>query len=188
MPNNSVQKWEIKEWFDKNLDWEKVYMIPRLCTGESRLRSFQYNLLHRAIFTNSRLVKAKIISGPIRCTFCNIDDETIEHLFGFCPVSRSLYLQLLSKILEHYDIGLSQVDLEPNNLIFGLTSDEPDIITVNHLLIMSKNFIYINRCNNNATPSFDSLLKFISSKINMEKMSLSEDNFRSKWQNFEFLF
>ena len=139
MSNNAEEKWSSKDWFDQNLDWEKVYMLPRLCTGESCLRSFQYSLVHRSIFTNSRLVKAKIITGPSRCTFCNIDEETIEHLFCFCPKSRSLYLQLIAMIKEHFEINIEQNDLNPNNIIFGFLFEEETKNSINHLFILTKN-------------------------------------------------
>ena len=111
----------------------------------------------------------------------------IEHPFCFCPKSRSLYLQLISAIRDHLDIDITQRDLNPNSLIFGFLSEETYMDAINHLFILAKKFIYISRCNNIVDPSFDHLLRFIKSKLNLERFT-SKEKFDLKWRNFDFLF
>ncbi len=180
--NSSELNWEKKEWFDRVVTWEKYYEIPHISIPESELKSFQYSIIHRSIYTNSKLVKAKIISGPIRCTFCNIDDENIEHLFFFCPKARTLYMQLLDYIKSETNFDTSALVLNPFNILFGFLIDIECINAINHLFILTKRFIYICRCKNETDPTFGNLLKFIKFKIKLEKMSVSPtENFDKKW-------
>ena len=48
-------KWESREWFDNSLSWADIYLIPHNCTEDTRLKSFQYNILMRAVYTNNKL-------------------------------------------------------------------------------------------------------------------------------------
>ena len=43
-----------------NVDWKKIYMLPRLTTIESSLRSFQYKILNNVLFLNERLYKFNV--------------------------------------------------------------------------------------------------------------------------------
>ena len=61
-PERSQTKWlrdcEIENV--ENLDWESIYLLPRLCTVSTKLRNFQFKFLHRKIATNSFLYKIKL--------------------------------------------------------------------------------------------------------------------------------
>ena len=39
------------------VEWEKVYMLPRIVTTESSLRSFQYKILNNILYLNERLFR-----------------------------------------------------------------------------------------------------------------------------------
>ena len=60
-------------------EWDSIYLLPRKVTIESRTRDFQNKILNRILFTNKMLFKMKI-SDTDKCTFCNEEEETIEHL------------------------------------------------------------------------------------------------------------
>ena len=45
----------------QDLDWASIYMIPRMVTVESKLRIFQYKLLHNILYLNDRLYKVGIV-------------------------------------------------------------------------------------------------------------------------------
>ena len=38
-----------------NLDWTKIFILPRLTTYNTYLRSFQYKILHNILFLNKKL-------------------------------------------------------------------------------------------------------------------------------------
>ena len=179
--NNSEINWKKKEWFNREVPWERYYEIPHICTVEADLKSFQYKILHKALYTNSKLVKAKIIPGPIRCTFCDIDTENIEHLFYFCPKARTLYLQLFDYVNDKTNLDTSVFKLCPFSVLFGFLNDVEYINAINHLILLTKRFIYICRCKNIVDPNFQNLLNFIKFKIKLEKMSIKSEIFQAKW-------
>ena len=71
---------EYKIYFEKVLrfgkvEWEKVYMLPRIVTIESSLRSFQYKLLKNILYLNERLFKFNIVDSPLR-SLCGAYNES----------------------------------------------------------------------------------------------------------------
>ena len=61
----------------------QLFSEMRKITNSSKLRSFQFRLLHLSIVTNVQLKKWKILDSDI-CTFCKNYSETLEHLFFHC--------------------------------------------------------------------------------------------------------
>ena len=76
-----------------NLDWTKIFILPRLTTYNTYLRSFQYKILHNILFLNKKLYFSGITKSPL-CSYCNTNDETPIHLFCECNSTKSLWLQL----------------------------------------------------------------------------------------------
>ena len=181
---NSQNKWEEKDWFEKNRNWTDIFEMPFLTTKETKIISFQYNLVHRAIFTNTKLVKAKLITGPVRCSFCNIDDETIEHLFYFCPVTRSLYLQIMEH-LKKKGLWPNNLNMNPCDILFGFKLSDTTRIVINYIFLYAKYFIHVAKCKNENVLSITSFLNYIRHKIKLEKISLSDQNFVEKWGGYE---
>ena len=57
------------------------------------MRTFQYRFLHRYIALNNFLLTIKI-SETDKCMFCNLENETLSHLFYYCVDVRNLWLHL----------------------------------------------------------------------------------------------
>ena len=77
------------------VEWGKVYMLPRIVTIESSLRSFQYKILNNILYLNERLFKFNIVDSPL-CSLCGAYKESIKHLFCTCTVTQRLWDQLRS--------------------------------------------------------------------------------------------
>ena len=73
--------------------WFKSYTLAFLCTNESKLRVFQFQLLHRKLATNYFLFKIGIKSND-QCSFCKESSETLLHLFWECPFVKSFWNDL----------------------------------------------------------------------------------------------
>ena len=80
-----------QRWFEHNLkleqnqdsydfDWNKIYMLPRKSTIDSRTRVFQYRLLNNVLYFNDQLYKMKIVVTPL-CSLCNKFTENAIHFF-----------------------------------------------------------------------------------------------------------
>ena len=70
-PPKSQEKWLADCNFCDfdTIDWGKSYTLPFLCTNESKLRVFEFYLLHRKVASNYFLFKTGIKSND-QCSFC----------------------------------------------------------------------------------------------------------------------
>ena len=63
-------------------DWSIYFQILKQYCRDTYLIHFPYMLLHRVIPTKALLFKIHIKYTKL-CSFCNVEDETVEH---FCLV------------------------------------------------------------------------------------------------------
>ena len=95
------------------LQWKYIYTLPRITTIDSKLRCFQYKVLHSTYYIP--LSKAFFISHtytPV-CSFCNLEDETVIHLFVHCSKTTRLSCKVLTQVyrfgtslLLHFRMGV----------------------------------------------------------------------------------
>ena len=79
---------------DYNFEWNKIYEIPFMVTTDSKTRQFQYRILNRILYTNKLLYKMKI-ADTFKCTFCNEEDETIQHLLFSCKYTELFWKEII---------------------------------------------------------------------------------------------
>ena len=75
------------------LDWRKIYILPRITTINTYLRTFQYKILIDILFLNKKLFVFQMKNvqlGP----FCNKEEETLLHTFSDCTFVINLWQQL----------------------------------------------------------------------------------------------
>ena len=84
-PPVSKSKYE-KLFPTHDLPWKDFYLLPRSVTLDSKMREFQYKVLSRILYAKKALLRVDIVNSPA-CTFCQISDESLEHLFIHCPTS-----------------------------------------------------------------------------------------------------
>ena len=80
-------------------DMSEYYSINFQCTVETKLRSFQFKILQRILTTNKFLNICKI--NEDLCYFCNVEIETLEHLFWLCPVINNFWKEVTA-VLKPY--------------------------------------------------------------------------------------
>ena len=70
------------EKLNLNLDteWDKICLIPRRATIETKMRIFQYKMLNNFLYMNKKLCKMGLVETSL-CSFCKEHDETLIHLF-----------------------------------------------------------------------------------------------------------
>ena len=84
-PDTIFSKWS-KDIFENQMEKNKLFSAfanINHITISTKLRNFQYKLLHRVLALNPFLNKIGIV-GDNKCTFCKLLDETITHLFYDC--------------------------------------------------------------------------------------------------------
>ena len=95
-PLKSQGKWLAEDLIgNETVNWESTYSLPFWCSKETKLREFQFKLLHRRITTNDFLYKIGIKQSD-SCTFCGEATENLVHLFWSCKYSNPLLERLLS--------------------------------------------------------------------------------------------
>ena len=121
-----------------HLDWEKNILLPFKVTLDTKLREFQYKILHRNSYTNDMLFKIRIVDSPL-CYFCGKEIETLEHFFFFCEWVRFFWKEL-NTILKSQKITSGSFDIK--NVIFGLFHPKNNSILVNYIILEIKYFIF----------------------------------------------
>ena len=59
------------------LDWPGIHSNLKNSTSNTKLKWFQYRIIHRVLTTNDYLYKRKVIDSD-RCAFCKTEKETIS--------------------------------------------------------------------------------------------------------------
>ena len=132
---------------DNDIDWATIYMLPRLATYNTYMRSFQYKLLNNVLFLNKKLHIFGIKSSPL-CSFCNLCEETPLHIFYECDSIKCLW----SDLVHYFQNSLVLPILTPQTAIFGfLDSTNSDYnfkknkLLINHIILIFKLYVYRSR-------------------------------------------
>ncbi len=167
-------------------NWEEIYGNIYLATIYTKFRDFQFRLLHRTLVTNRKLVLMEL-SNNEKCTFCNVESETIEHLLYDCQCCHLIWNRLINLIFLHTGI---QLDCTKINVLFGipLEGNFPVKQAINTCLVIAKQYIYACRCLNKM-PNFQELIERIKGYRLIEyKIALKHDKIdkhNRKWRSLE---
>ena len=73
-----------------------IFLRPRTTTLLTKVREFQYKLLHGAIYTKEKLLKFGFVENN-QCSFCKQMVETYKHLFWDCVHVKPLWQKVIDK-------------------------------------------------------------------------------------------
>ena len=132
----------LQNMIQEEINWNEAFEIIYNTTIETKLREFQFKLLHNILPTNSILYRWKLTDSP-RCCFCFISNETIDHLFCSCPNTITLYLHIKEWLLKK-DIVLP--DLSISKVLIGIQPRQRNCL-INHIILIFKYCVY--SCRNN---------------------------------------
>ena len=144
-----ISKFPIKAFnkhstFLNNLNQEmygEAFSIMYRCTRSTKLKDFQFRLLHMALITNKELFLFKISTSD-RCTFCKTAKEDIYHTLVHCKFSKRIWAYLQTYMSEKTGITLQFSD---NDIILG-SNFFPFFQLYNHILLLTKQYLYACRC------------------------------------------
>ena len=140
LPQRNQDKWisDFQAYAAEEIDWSKIYSLPFLCTPESKLRVFQFKLVHRRISTNRYLFKVGLSSSE-QCTFCENTSESLLHLFWECPKTKVFWNEVI-KWLGNFSC-LSTKRFSPQ-LCLGFVDDTTDLL-LHHALLIARYHIFL---------------------------------------------
>ena len=176
-------KW--MEEFQVDIDndyWQLCFKQIYSCTISSNLRIFQYKFLHRVIFLNHRLYKMNIKDTSL-CSFCNVSDETIEHFFFSCEVSKNFWLQVWDWLQE---VTGTRIIFSKIEILIGFRDLEDNIWSL--FCILAKKYLYY--CwQNKAKPALVSYKVYVKEIENIEYRIAQKNNklrfHHIKWKNIK---
>ena len=169
-----------------DINWKKVYMLPRQATIESSLPSFQYKILNNILYLNEKFFKFKIVDSPL-CSLCKTENESILHLFCECAVTSNLLEQFKLWVSDIFLFG--KIDIDPQTIIFGAWNlNTPDFILFNHMILLFKRYIYLRRQDRHG-PNITGLKSFIKNIETVERrISSDEEKLSFHYKTFDPLF
>ena len=181
-PEKSQKKWVRDcELVDvEDLDWESIYLLPRICTLSTKLRNFQFKFLHRRIATNSFLFKIKLLGSNL-CCFCQTAQETLLHLFWECPITEAFW-----NSVQQFFVS---VDLIPASQVLTLCQclglkGEKSALLFNHCLLLGRFYIYSCKYKN-VRPSSIEYVNQVRCNLKLEKhvsiITGTQNAFQQKW-------
>ncbi len=138
--------------------------------------------MHQATVTNVKLFKWKI-KDTDKCTFCNVQSETILHLFWECQTARHIW----NSTVQWYREKTGQiVHLDSKKVIFCKPNSNA-LHCLNTIVLITLQYIYASRCLGNI-PNFGHLKSKILDAQNIEKyIAIKNDKLKKhdlKWKGF----
>ena len=111
-------------------------------TNVTKLRSFQYRLLQRAIITNIALCKWGIVSTPM-CSFCHQHEESILHILIHCRYTAELWIEM-EQFMNTF--ATDNIHFDIDTVIWNRIIYQPKNHIKNTICLIVKQFIYKEKC------------------------------------------
>ncbi len=162
--------------------FSKLFTRIKVITLSTKLRSFLYTLLHQATVTNVQLFKWKI-KPTDKCTFCNVETESILHLFWECQTARHMW----NCVIQWYSQKTGQtVHLNSKKVLF-CNPNSNALHCLNTICLITLQYIYASRCLGHF-PIFGHLRSKILDAQNLEKyIAVKNEKLKKhelKWKGF----
>ena len=123
------------------------------------------------------------LSDTGKCTFCNEEKETIEHLFFDCIVVSDLWKNF--ELCLKTKCGLLQINLSKSDILFGNLKFDT---VLNQILLCVKIYIFRSKTER-SIPTFIGLNKSLSYFYKTEKYIATKDqeliSFNLKWNTYK---
>ena len=117
-----------------------MYLLPRRVILDTNLRMFQYKLLNNLLYLKHLLFSFKKVDSPL-CSYCNEEEETPFHLFHSCLKTN----EFCNKLRQYLSQLIKIQHCAPQNSIAEIFDNNQPSALINHLLLISKFYIYSAR-------------------------------------------
>ena len=155
-------------------------------TKDKKLLIFKYKFLHRSITTNKTLNQWDR-NKPIdqqrsaNCTFCKKTEESIEHLFFDCNITKRLWKDILNWI--YGKVGI-RINFNKTEILLGTLPTE--LFIFNLIFLLGIKYIYYSR-SKETSPNVYLLKHILKDTYYVEKEaatgnSRKENLFNLKWE------
>ena len=122
--------------------WDKTYQALPFIKYDNRLKWLQFQIVRNCLFTNYRVNKFKPYVSPL-CTYCQVENEIISHLYFLCPKTFA-FLNQARDFFQEFGVTII---LNLNTILFGNKEEKFDSLD-NQVILWLKSFIWSNKFKN----------------------------------------
>jgi len=158
---------------------KEYYSIPFTSTIYTKLRSFQFKIIHNIFYTNEKLHRIGYSNTPY-CTFCNNETETLLHLFVECVKVRPLWKKIIDELLPPYGINA----LSSKDILLGIILEKENNV-INHIIIEAKYHIHVCRLEK-TLPVYNRLINRLKITESIEKEIASKTQKKTTTHNHKW--
>ena len=182
---NCFKKWE-RATDSNDLDWETIFNRIYSSTIDTKLRNFQFKLIHNILPDNRILLKMGIIENDL-CNFCNNHRDSVVHYLWYCPKAQQFWNNTIHWFQTLFD---TNIEISLKTILFGdqFTTNHTQNNFINFLMLISKH--YLHCCKWIKTePSLNTLKDKIKQSEKIEKEIAFQTGkiefHNTKWQTFQ---
>jgi hypothetical protein len=157
-----------------------AYVLPYRVTKLTTLQALQYKILNKIINCNYWLHKIQIIESP-KCRYCQ-KDETIEHFFFDCAVTKQFWYAFLTwwKVAGNNYPNI----LEEKDIILGFNLGNKLDNALNCCILIAKKMIYEQKNFHKRQPDIYTFHCDLKSTIEMERQISMKNDKLSEFQEY----
>ena len=143
LQNNMVpreEKWHLELGCTySNIFWEKTRKFYTRILNENSIKWLQFQIVRNSLQTNKIVHHFRPHVTPL-CSFCLMSDETVSHLFWYCPKTAT-FLRSVFDMVNSTGLMYSP---SRNTFLFG-SNDTPIYSPLNYLTLHLKRFIWSSK-------------------------------------------
>ena len=140
-PPPGQSKWELELEMGNEEDWKCLYLIPIKCKMNARSSYLQFQILHRTLVKNRKLLQFGI-KDTEKCDRCD-EVETISHLLYECPYAQKIWSDTKIWLSKEY---AQTFHIDKKSVLIGNIQNET---IINYVFIIIKHEIYKSKWNKN---------------------------------------
>ena len=162
------KRWSEKLSLNKDV-WTRIFISLKNICKETKLKEFQFKLIHRTIITKKELFRFGIKTDD-ECLYCG-DKDSVEHSFIECAFTK-LFTQ---NVLDWFNqVNECQIAPTTEEILFGITVSSLDTTIIrkfNYTALFMGHYIYSSKLNSLAISIQDFISKLLI-RYDLENFSL----------------
>ena len=187
LPESNKQKifdrWK-KEGVE-NVNWKEIYKVIDKSLDCTKLKWMQIRIVNHILTTNKSVSKFKLNQSPL-CTFCNMTDETIAHIFYDCSKVKEFWRKLEQQV--YHKCPNIRIQNIPRQMILLGTSPEFHSTSIfDIILVMAKLYIYRQKVKNE-TLNIEIFIQELKTRYEADKYNATIQNSNKlelRWHDFK---
>ena len=184
---NFNPKWHLELNIQLNpLNWRDIYNISFNTIQDNFYKWFQFRLIHRILGTRKLLSTIKKSESDL-CGLCQMESETILHLFILCDQSQHFWdsLEVLIQSKTNVNLSLGIIEKLFGSLIFDSSSG-----ALNTILIIARHHLF-TASRKTFKPSIALFLKLLertyTEQLSLFTLQARQDKFNKTWSKYKSL-